>query len=111
MQKDLQIENGNYTRIINKVIDELLLLPLNGSEFAVCMLVIRKTWGYHKKEDNISISQFMEGTKRARSNVKLAIKRLQEAKVLLCVEKGNIFGDSNGPLISIMKSGMLKCLT
>lgn len=95
MQKDLQVENGNYTRIINKVIDELLLLPLNGTEYAVCLFVIRKTWGYQKKEDSISISQFEEAVKRDRSGIKVALKKLQAANILLCVKKGNINGDSN----------------
>jgi len=94
-KKDLQIENGNYTRIVNKVLDELVKIPLLGAELAICLYVIRKTYGYNKKEDEISLSQFQNGTGRSRPTITKALKRLLLVKILLLVKKGNVKGGCN----------------
>ena len=93
--KDLQIENGNYTRIVNKVIDELVKIPLLGAEFAICFFVIRKTYGYNKKEDEISLTQFEAGTGRSRPTVVKALKNLQLGNILKLVKKGDSKMSSN----------------
>lgn len=89
MDKELQIEGGNYTRIVNKIIDELVKTPLLGAELSICFFVIRKTYGYHKKEDEISLSQFEEGVKRSRPTVVKALKNLQLVNILQLVKVGN----------------------
>lgn len=86
--KDLQIENGNYTRIVNKVIDELVNTPLLGAEYAICLFVIRKTYGFNKKEDQISLSQFEKGTGRSRPTVMKALKNLKLVNILQLVKVG-----------------------
>ncbi len=87
--KDLQLENGNYTRIVNKVLDELVKIPLLGVELSICIFVIRKTWGYTKKSDQISISQFEQGVKRSRPTVVKALKNLQLVNILQLVKVGS----------------------
>ena len=47
---DLQLENGNYTRIVNRIIEELVKTPLLGAELAICLFIIRKTYGLIKKK-------------------------------------------------------------
>jgi phage replication O-like protein O len=89
MNEELQIENGNYTRIVNKVIDELVKLPLLGAELAICLFVIRKTYGYQKTEDQISITQFEKGVERSRPTVVKALKNLQLVNILKLVKTGN----------------------
>jgi hypothetical protein len=87
-EKELQIENGNYTRIVNKVIDELVKQPLLGVEIAICLFVIRKTWGYKKTSDQISLSQFQSGIKRSRPTIIKALKNLQVVNILQLVKVG-----------------------
>ncbi len=87
--KELQLESGNYTRIVNRVIDELVKAPLLGAELAICLFVIRKTYGYGKSEDKISLSQFEEGVKRSRPTVNKALKNLQLVNILKLVKVGN----------------------
>lgn len=75
-----QKENG-HTDIANEIMEKLSLTELSGSEFRVCLFILRKTWGWHKKEDAISISQIEEGTGLSRkacveSTNKLVTKRL-----------------------------------
>ena len=87
--KDLQIENGNYTRIVNKVLDELVKIPLLGAELAICLFVIRKTYGFNKTQDQISITQFEEGIKRSRPTISKALKNLQLVNILQLVKVGS----------------------
>lgn len=91
----LQVENGNFTRIINKSLDDLIGAQLSGAEFAVCLVIIRKTWGFHKKEDQISISQFVKETHFSRQTVITALKRLQLVNLALLVKKGKSKKASN----------------
>lgn len=88
-EKHLQLETGSYTRVVNVIIDELVKAPLLGAELAICFFVIRKTWGFNKKSDKISLSQFQKGVRRSRPTVVKALKNLQLVNILLLVKKGN----------------------
>lgn len=75
-----QKENG-HTDIANEIMEKLSLTELSGSEFRICLFILRKTWGWHQKEDAISISQIQKGTGLSRkttieSTNKLVTKRL-----------------------------------
>lgn len=95
MDKELQIESGSYTRITNKIIEELVKVPLLGAEFAICFFVIRKTYGFQKKQDEISITQFEQGIERSRPTIVKALKRLQLVNILTLVKKGTSKKQSN----------------
>ena len=93
--KELQLENGNYTRIINKALDELVKVPLLSAELAICLFVIRKTWGFNKSTDSISLSQFQKGVKRSRPTVVKALKNLQLVNILQLVKVGTHTNDGS----------------
>lgn len=57
-----QKENG-YTAIANEIVDHLCLLQLSGYESRVLWAIFRKTYGYQKREDIISLSQLNKLTK------------------------------------------------
>jgi len=95
MEKELQVENGNYTRIVNKVIDELIKAQLLGAEFAVCLFIIRKTYGFNKTTDEISLTQFQEGTNLSRPTVVKALQNLQRKKIIKLLNLGNSRSCSN----------------
>lgn len=92
---DLQLDNGNYTRIVNRVIEELVKTPLLGAELAICLFIIRKTYGFNKKEDEISITQFEKGTGRSRPTIVKALKNLQLVNIVKLVKVGNSIKQSN----------------
>lgn len=48
MESDIQIENGNYTRIHNDILDILAKTRLSSLEFALVIFIFRKTYGYQK---------------------------------------------------------------
>lgn len=81
-----QIENG-YTRIANELLEGLARQNLSPYESRVLFAVLRKTYGYNKKVDKISLSQLDDITKIGRVAVSKSIKKLEEKHVLL-VDRG-----------------------
>lgn len=77
-----QTENG-YTAIANEIIDNFQCLYLTSNEWKILWVVIRKTYGWKKKEDRISISQFQSYTKLSRPNAHRAIKSLVAKSLLV----------------------------
>lgn len=77
-----QKENG-YTAIANELMERIALLPISGSEFRILMVVLRKTYGFQKKEDVISLTQFQKLTGLKRANVCRTIKELVAKRLLL----------------------------
>lgn len=82
----LQKEDG-HTAINNEVLEQLVKTPLLASEYQVILFVIRKTWGWHKKEDVISFSQFMDGTGLSRGTTNKTLKNLILRKILVRVTR------------------------
>jgi len=81
-----QLENG-YVRIARELVDNLCKYRLSGEEWQVLWVIIRKTWGWGKKSDPISLNQFRELTGiKHRHHVLRAINKLVEKGV---TKKGN----------------------
>lgn len=87
-----QKENG-FTAIANEIIDNLLLykFPDNAgvTPLKVCLFIIRKTWGFHKKKDRISITQIEKGTNARRMTVSHWVKRLVSLNILTVEKQEN----------------------
>ncbi len=82
-----QIENG-HTKIANEILEALMLAKLNGVEFAVVLCVLRKTYGFNKKGDQISLTQFGKFTNYSRPAICKALKKLQLVNILTLMETG-----------------------
>lgn len=76
-----QKENG-YTQIANEILEHLSLAGINGSEYRILLVVIRKTYGFQKKKDRISITQFEKSTLMNRPQAIDTIKSLLEKRIL-----------------------------
>ena len=72
----------NFLQVPNVVIDELLP-DLTGAELKCYLVVIRKTKGWNKESDNISISQFMKATGLSNSAVIKACESLVQYGLLV----------------------------
>lgn len=92
---ELQIENGNFTRITNPLIENLVKFPFKGCELAVALFIIRKTYGFQKKEDEISLTQFQQGLSRSRQTIVSALKNLQLVNIARLVKRGDSKKQSN----------------
>ena len=81
-----QKENG-FLALSTEIVDNLCHYRITGEQWNVLWVVLRKTYGWNKKEDQISISQFEKLTQIKRSSIVRAIKSLVANK-LLCSSKG-----------------------
>jgi phage replication O-like protein O len=82
-----QKENG-CTQIANELIEAFCRLNLSGHESRLLWCILRKTYGWNKKIDNISLIQFSTITGISTSNICRALKRL-EAKKVITIEHSN----------------------
>jgi phage replication O-like protein O len=74
-------EDG-FTRIANELLDAILFARLTGQQMAVVMAVVRKTYGYNKRSDDIGLSQIQKMTNIDKSNLSRTIAQLVDLRVL-----------------------------
>ena len=86
-----KIEKPNYTQTPNILFDEIMR-DLNGVELKVILAVIRKTFGWHKERDRISLTQLEEMTGLSRQGILNAIHGKKKEKSVIggLVNKGYI---------------------
>lgn len=86
-----QTENG-FTKIANEILENLVNTPLLGAEFQVLLFIIRKTYGYNKKQDRISFTQFEQATGISRQTINKTIKNLMAKGLIvkICLPGGNM---------------------
>lgn len=85
-----QVEDG-YTRIANEILEGLARVRLSAYEWNIVMVVIRKTYGYGKKVDRISLSQFSQATAIKTRHVSRTIKFLIHRRILTADRQGPQF--------------------
>jgi len=100
MEQDLQVENGKFTRIVNPLIMELVKVKFKGCGLAVILYIIRKTYGFQKKTDKISLSQFTKDLGRSRNTIISALKEVQDMNIVVLVKQGNNTGECNEWMIN-----------
>jgi len=76
-----QIENGHID-IANEIAEALARTELNGYESRYLWVLWRKTYGWHKKEDIISNSQFVEATGIKKQHIWRTEQRLIQRKIV-----------------------------
>lgn len=70
-----QLENG-YTSIANEILEKVVATRLPANEYRILLFIIRKTYGFHKKEDRISLTQFQKALGVSRPTVSKSLKNL-----------------------------------
>src|SRR3990170_2904203 len=70
-----QIEDG-YFKIANLIADEICKINLSSYQTRVLFFIFRKTYGFNKKEDWISVSQIVEATGIHKAHVSRTKKEL-----------------------------------
>jgi len=76
-----QIEDG-HVRIANEIVDQLSRINLSPYESRVLWAIWRKTYGWHKKSDRISYTQFQQMTGLDRWHIARTIKRLKARNII-----------------------------
>jgi phage replication O-like protein O len=88
-----QLENG-YTRIANELLEAMAKAFPGKAEGQVLFAILRKTFGWRKKEDDISISQIVGMTGLSRRMAIYSIQNL-EAKRMISVKRKRGAGVKN----------------
>lgn len=86
-----QVEDG-YTKIANELLEGLISSNLSGQEMKLVLLLIRKTYGFGKLEDAVSLSQMMAYANMGKIRCSQVINRLQLMKILTVTENINGIG-------------------
>lgn len=85
MGKTPQLEDG-YTKIANEIVEVFCHYRLSGEEWLVLWAIIRKTYGWKKKSDNIALKTFADMTKLKRQTAQRALNNLVEKKVISVIK-------------------------
>ena len=90
----------NYTQIPDQVFDELLPI-LSGNEIKILMYICRRTFGFKKGTDNISLAQMVSGitakdgtkldggTGLSKASVARALKDLEDKDIIVRVRRSD----------------------
>jgi len=76
-----QLENG-YFRIANEIVEALIRTNLSSYQSRILWAILRKTYGYAKKEDRISLSQLAELTGLRKQHVWRSFRELRERNLV-----------------------------
>ncbi len=82
-----QKENG-FTPIANEIVDQFCKTKhrLSGDEWIILWIILRKTYGWNKPNDMISLSQFAEISGMKRQNIHRALKKLSSKKMIAVIK-------------------------
>ena len=72
----------HFVKISNTIFDALCSFHLSGEETRVMNVILRKTYGFNKKEDSIALTQFVDMTGMDKRHVWRAIKNLEDKNII-----------------------------
>lgn len=82
-----QIEHG-HTRIANEILEQIMRVSLNGTQFRLVMAIWRYTYGFQRKNHEMSISFLVESINGSRSQVTRELNALIDRKIVVVVGTG-----------------------
>lgn len=77
------METENFTKVPNEIIEAIASSRVFCARARVVAAIIRKTYGWNKKEDWISLSQFEAITGIGKSNICRTLNQLVKAKIII----------------------------
>jgi phage replication O-like protein O len=83
-----QIEDG-HVDLANEIVEALAKIRISGEEMQCLWVIFRKTYGWHKKNDHISLSQFSQFTTLKKPNICHALSKLLSKKIISVAKKDN----------------------
>lgn len=93
-----QKENG-YTPIANEIMEALCKTRIKGEARQVLDFILRKTYGWNKKEDGIALSQFAKATNLKIPNICRSLKYLIQMNIIIKSDN-TIIKNDNGWMIT-----------
>jgi len=86
---EIQIENGNFSRIHNAILERLAVTEFTGRELRCLLYLLRMTYGFQRKEYELSLSDWSTGTNISRSHIPETLRRLADRGIIYRTENGN----------------------
>ena len=83
-----QLKDG-YITIANEIMEALANTRIPGEARQVLDVILRKTYGWNKKEDEISLSQFKKATGLLSPNIIRARGKLSKMNIISVIQKDN----------------------
>lgn len=77
-----QLENG-YTKIANELLEAIIRSDFSKRQIKVLLFILRKTYGFNKKTDDMTIQQIANGTDLHRPHASNALAELVAKKAVL----------------------------
>ncbi|MCO1599850.1 replication protein [Desulfosporosinus nitroreducens] len=90
---DVQIDSGEFTRIANILLEKTAQLHLNGTQYSIILTVWRFTYGFQRREHELSITFIANATGTVGRVIKRELKSLIDRNILL-VTKGSTKSES-----------------
>jgi len=84
-----QAEDG-HVDIANEIVEALAKRNLSAYESRILWVIFRKTYGWHKKTDQVSITQFEKATGLKRRHVHRTLSELVERKIVTRIGNSRI---------------------
>lgn len=76
-----ELEDG-YGRIANLLLEALSMSKLNGKQMSICLFIIRRTYSWGKKSDEIALKEFALACDSSETYMSKQLKQLIEWKVV-----------------------------
>lgn len=84
-----QLENG-HLELAHEIVESLARIRISGTEWQLLWVILRKTYGWHRKVDAISLSQFQAMTGLSRPHISRYLKKLLRKKVIVLRKDGGV---------------------
>jgi len=81
-----QKENG-YTPIANEILDQLIQLPLNGTQWRIVGTVWRYTYGFSRKDHKFSETFISKTTNIHKKQIQRELNKLIEFKIITIIQE------------------------
>jgi len=77
-----QKENG-YTPIANEILEAMAQIKLSPTQYRILFIVWRYTYGFNRKEHELSLSFLAKATRCDKRNIQRDLKNLEERKIII----------------------------
>jgi phage replication O-like protein O len=82
-------QQNTYTKVPNNIVENLSQVIIPGEAMKILWTIIRKTYGFNKPEDWISLTQFATLTNTKKRNVFRALKKLISMNIVIKTDYGH----------------------
>lgn len=84
---DVQIDDGDFTRIANEILENIARAKLNGTQYAIVVTVWRYTYGYQRTEAEFSLGFLEKKTGIHRNQIQRELIKLIDRKILIVTKE------------------------